>query len=615
MVWNADTNSPTLTSGAGTLNSYYTVGTAGATTLDGLTDWKVGDIAFFDFESWQPGLDPARLLIDPESWRTQAARVLHNATVTRWDLATAVERLCWLLNRRQRWIKNPSLSTLQSVLGTNTALLENHTIALEASLPEALDALLAPHGFTWFLSHTLDLTSASLPLTSTITVAERGQGLPVTLRLQRLADTIDSSKTNIDSLNVSYDIAARPNVIIGRSALAMREGTFPLRPAWPKSDDDLTKWELTEELKEHDREHIDVYRKFVFDTAGDQLGLRDDFTADDSHALDDVFGVTTVPMRRRFRPALTQGLDRQPIGQRGFLVEWHNGTEWKTIPWGFSVLEHEAGILLERGVDEEFRTAFLKKIRAAAASVAPDPVLRITCAIEGDQPTSFTAERRAESANGVDNPRPYDLSHKFHDAIVLADGDLGSVLYNDRHNAITACATFGSLGGTVEVGVDLSEILQEGDRLAILDSTANDGVYHVASVAFADPFTTITLREPLIDDTPDGTLAHLTNEEQCLTKLTAYCQQIQAEEDFVVIHADATLFGLDHPEYKLGQVVTKVEQRNLSLDSYAVAAVTQRHPQITRLTYQLDGRQSLSLVLDQFDRVTDRGFKGLLRKA
>ena len=88
--------------------------------------------------------------------------------------------------------------------------------------------------------------------------------------------------------------------------------------------------------------------------------------------------------------------------------------------------------------------------------------------------------------------------------------------------------------------------------------------------------------------------------------MTSYVEEIQEQEDFVVIHADATLFGIDHPEYRLGQVITTVEQRNLPLDSYANAAVTQRHPQITRMTYQLDGTQKLSLVLDQFDRATDR---------
>ncbi len=608
--WDADTNSPALASGDGTFGDYYTVSVAGMTELDGLTDHELGDVLFFDGESWQPGLDPARLVIDPDSLRTAAARTLHDVTATRWDLATAAERLCWTLNRRQRWFDNPTLADLQSVLGTDTPLLENHTIPLDVSLPEALDQLLAPHGFTWYVEHAIDISDVTLPLVSMIKVAERGRGDEVTLRLQRLADTIDSSKTNVDTLSIAYDIAARPNVIVGRSALALREGTFLLRPCWPKTDDTLTKQDLTEDLKEHDRSTIDVYRKFVFDTAGDYVGLRDDF-ADDQN-LEELFGRTTVPMRRRFRPALTQGLDRRPIGVNGYLVEWHNGTEWVTVPWSFSVLEHETGIVLERGLDEAFRDEFLKKTRSVAAGDVPDPVLRITCCIEGDRGTTYTASRRDESANGSDIPRHYDLSHKFHDSRVLESGAFASILYYDRHDSITGFTFSGSLGGQVQVAGDLTALLKEGDRVNVLDSTDNDGVYHVASLVFAAGFTTLTLREPIINDaTVDGVLAYLTHEEAPLTKLTAYCDDIQAEEDFVVIHADATLFGIDHPEYRLSQVVTKVEHRNLSLDSYAAAAAVQRHPQITRLTYTLDSQQKLSLVLDQFDRVSDRQMQKL----
>ena len=55
-VWNASTNSPTLTSGSGTVGEYYIVSVAGSTNLDGITDWKVGDWAVFSdqaTDAWQ----------------------------------------------------------------------------------------------------------------------------------------------------------------------------------------------------------------------------------------------------------------------------------------------------------------------------------------------------------------------------------------------------------------------------------------------------------------------------------------------------------------------------------------------------------------------------------
>ncbi len=46
-TWDASTNTPTLTSGSGTTGHFYIVATNGATNLDGITDWKVGDWAVF----------------------------------------------------------------------------------------------------------------------------------------------------------------------------------------------------------------------------------------------------------------------------------------------------------------------------------------------------------------------------------------------------------------------------------------------------------------------------------------------------------------------------------------------------------------------------------------
>lgn len=52
-TWNATTNSPTLASGVGTKGDYYVVGTAGTTTLDGISNWGVGDWVAFNGTAWQ----------------------------------------------------------------------------------------------------------------------------------------------------------------------------------------------------------------------------------------------------------------------------------------------------------------------------------------------------------------------------------------------------------------------------------------------------------------------------------------------------------------------------------------------------------------------------------
>lgn len=52
-VWNAATNTPTLTSGVGVKGHYYITEVYGTTNLDGINEWHVGDWAIFDGTEWQ----------------------------------------------------------------------------------------------------------------------------------------------------------------------------------------------------------------------------------------------------------------------------------------------------------------------------------------------------------------------------------------------------------------------------------------------------------------------------------------------------------------------------------------------------------------------------------
>jgi hypothetical protein len=51
-VWNATTNSPALASGVGTAGYFYKVSVAGTTTIDGVSEWNVGDWIVFDGTVW-----------------------------------------------------------------------------------------------------------------------------------------------------------------------------------------------------------------------------------------------------------------------------------------------------------------------------------------------------------------------------------------------------------------------------------------------------------------------------------------------------------------------------------------------------------------------------------
>lgn len=51
-TWNASTNSPSLSSGVGTKGHYYVVSVAGSTSIDGISDWKLGDWIIFNGTTW-----------------------------------------------------------------------------------------------------------------------------------------------------------------------------------------------------------------------------------------------------------------------------------------------------------------------------------------------------------------------------------------------------------------------------------------------------------------------------------------------------------------------------------------------------------------------------------
>ena len=52
-TWNASTNTPALASSVGTKGDYYVVSVAGATTLDSISNWGIGDLATFNGSVWQ----------------------------------------------------------------------------------------------------------------------------------------------------------------------------------------------------------------------------------------------------------------------------------------------------------------------------------------------------------------------------------------------------------------------------------------------------------------------------------------------------------------------------------------------------------------------------------
>lgn len=68
-TWNATTNTPTIVSGTGVGGDYYIVSVAGTTSIDGITDWEIGDWIIFNDETstWQK-IDNSEALTTITDW-------------------------------------------------------------------------------------------------------------------------------------------------------------------------------------------------------------------------------------------------------------------------------------------------------------------------------------------------------------------------------------------------------------------------------------------------------------------------------------------------------------------------------------------------------------------
>jgi len=410
------------------------------------------------------------LFVDPESLRTDAAKTWQEQQASEWMVSEAVHWLCWNANPDEEHIDNPTLDDLQQVFAGDSSRLKNFAVPYGLSLPAALDALLQPFGWSWYVEHKLEGSDRK----SSLRFFRLGEGPLVNLYLQRPGETISLRKTNVDNLRVQYDLGRLRNHIVGRGGLIRREVTVPLIPAWPSADDATFAEDLHRlEIGQADAEtHRNVGRKFALNEAGDYIGLRTGITAPFDLAAK--AGVDTlVRRRRRFQPCLSRANADEDPESAGYLVEWwdeeaedatsylvDDDPGWTKSRWRYSVLEKECGIYFEGATPPGELWLLLQEDKLH---------LRITAAIDTDLALEREAVRRSASPSGRDQTLFLDLSRKFFDR-QLADssvlsGDDGRGEPDERDDA-TQLTEF------------LEQLRDENDAATVSVSVQLDGVDH-----------------------------------------------------------------------------------------------------------------------------------------
>lgn len=569
--------------------------------------------------------------IDPDTARSPAAVTARGQSAKRWTLPQLVQTLCEMLNPLETYVRNPDLTDLEAVLVTTgvtaTELIRNVSLGSDLWLSECLDQVLEPLGFGWFLEFDDAIATSGInKLHTSFNFYKLGDGPWVSVYLQRPGtEAISREKTNVADYHANLSVSALANQIEGFTSPLIVESTFLLHPVWPEANDTD---ELDDLNKPDERSSGNVYRKFVLNEDGGINSIRTTPTAatdldtllTEPHPVD---GVRVLPSRRRrFLPALTEGLDRgsladntetdrELVGEDGFLLEYQRRytdtddveqtDDWIEPDWKFAVLKDEAGIRLTGAIPAELHT----QIQA----YPNDPPLRLTCSIESDFARHKIATKQTSSPQADTVRSILDLSSRFHVRRVAAS----STLYADRHPAIAAVtpsvaavaamfpyAAVVAVAGTFAVE-SLKVPLQVGDRFAVIGSTGNNGLYTVADYTgatfTADP--TITVLEPIPHATADGLVALFTREIDDTRELEAYLEHVRGWDDSAELAVSITLDAIDHHEYELGDLVTMVAGRNLSLDATSPNASPARYPQIVGVNFELQGAtQKTELILE-----------------
>lgn len=115
-----------------------------------------------------------------------------------------------------------------------------------------------------------------------------------------------------------------------------------------------------------------------------------------------------------------------------------------------------------------------------------------------------------------------------------------------------------------------------------LGNKFHDRALHSSSIFIGDSATA-----DIVDDT---------------INLQAYVETVRGLEDSAELSVSAALEGIDHPEYQIGNLITKVNGRNLSLiRNNATAGVADRYIQVMGLIYIPQNPQKTELLLESFD--------------
>lgn len=447
----------------------------------------------------------------PELADTSSGETYQGQTREEWTLREAVQSICELLNPSENLIKRP-LSIDLNILD-DAPPLRAVTIPLGTYLPQALDLLLIPLGFNWYLDYTQQ--------TPWIEFFKIGEGEEKTLFMQRPGEILDLEWSNINQFSISNNIGDSFNDVLVLGEFEEAELTFPLFPSWAATYDETSLDDLDKDSTNYAGKET-VWRLWIANEAGDldpnveRLGQSP--TVPDLRT--DCF-TKYIPHRRVLNEPLTflsgtqDDDDENEKQRRPIVVEYSvdAGETWNTIPddWSVKLCPNQIGILFDN-----------KKPPEELYSAGDEARVRITGTIFGDGRIQYRALREEWAVNGRTVQQVVKRPDKF----------------QKRWRHVT------------------------GTYASVLTGPADEK-----------------------DD-----------EEE----IQAFAEKLRNQNHYAEVDCEFRLPGW-HLEYKIGDLISKIEGRELNLDAAPSNAPDYRFPQIVERRFEMTP-QGPSTVL-----IVDRG--------
>lgn len=399
----------------------------------------VDDRTLFNMSSKAALVRNGRLWTHPEIGLNATSETYQEQTREEWTLRRAVEAICELLNEDEEFVRNPTFTEL-SVISSTAPDLRGVQIPMGTYLPQALDTLLIPHGYNWFVNYA-DAGTNSRPK---IKVFKIGDGTGKELLLQAPDSALNLEVSNTNQLEISNGIGDSFNQVRVFGAFEEAEVTLPLYPAWPEDDDNLSADDLEKDGAYYTAGKEIVHRLWIANEAGDlDQDIQRLAQNPDIPDLSTVFR-TWVPHRRTISEPLTYqgGTDNDRKDRRPIFVEYSvdSGTTWEPAKenWSIKLCPDQIGILFDGD-----------KPPSDIVEAGDGARIRITGTILGDSRVTGFASRESFAVNGrvsevvINRPDKFQKRHRQESGnykSVFSDSDYNEADERDDSDAITTYA-------------------------------------------------------------------------------------------------------------------------------------------------------------------------------